>query len=58
MHRKPLPTTAPAGERFPGWLDPDNWRREAGRWSAVARRQSAPGENRIDTFDADDVRWL
>lgn len=46
------------GEWFAGWLDPDNWRREGDRWVAWVRWQSAPAENRSDTFDQDDVRWL
>jgi len=45
------------GAWFDGWLDPDNWRREGDRWVAWVRWQPAAAENRIDTFDADDVRW-
>jgi hypothetical protein len=44
------------GTWWPGWLDPDDWRKVDGRWRAMVRYQTGPAENRIGGFDQDDIR--
>ena len=53
-----LPET---GERLgSSWAlqDPDDWREEVGRWTALVRWSTEPAENRMDTFDQDDIRCV
>lgn len=44
------------GRWYPGWLDPDNWRKEQDGWICLVRWQSAPAENRRDTFDRENIQ--
>jgi hypothetical protein len=44
------------GEWWRGWLDPGDWRKDAGRWVAMVRWTRGPAQNYMATFDADNVR--
>jgi hypothetical protein len=44
------------GEWWPGWLDPDDWRKDGGRWVAMVRWTRGPAQNYLGTFDQDDIR--
>jgi hypothetical protein len=42
--------------RLPGWLDPGDWRKDAGRWVSMVRWTRGPAQNYTGTRDQDDVR--
>jgi hypothetical protein len=45
------------GEWWPGWLDPDYWRKSRdGRWQGFVQWSKGPAESRFGFFDADDIR--
>jgi hypothetical protein len=46
------------GQWWPGWLDPDDWRHVDGRWAALVRWSMGAAENRLKTFDQDDIRQV
>ena len=46
------------GQWWPGWLDPDDWRTDGGRWVALVRWSKGPGENLTGTFAQVDIRRL
>jgi hypothetical protein len=43
---------------WPGWLDPDDWCQRDGRWVALVRWSMGPTDNRLKTFDQDDIRRI
>jgi hypothetical protein len=45
------------GVWYPGWLDPEFWRKAPdGRWEGYVRWSRGPAENRLDHFAEDDIR--
>jgi hypothetical protein len=37
------------GKWWPGWLDPQDWRKDGDRWVALVRWSTGPAENRMAT---------
>jgi hypothetical protein len=45
------------GVWWPGWLDPTQCRRDdTGRWRGFVRYSTGPDQNRLGSFDQDDIR--
>ena len=42
--------------RLPGWLDPGDSRKDAGRWVSMVQWTRGPAQNYPGTRDQDDVR--